>query len=422
MIDDMRFDEPSFAVSCSVAVVAAVASCAHSPPATTQPPPPGATTAAATGGDDQAEIQLQYELVKRESSTVIAQWILYAADKRALWGARVHPKPSDAGTDFTPELIARQLLATTWKKERAEGAPANAELDLMVELEREKLLAPYIVRYVARPGWRFSADNLKEMDFARFRRFAAERLAGHQHTTHVVFRPRDGLVFPEAPGKDLPEATDLDPRRLACTEGRARVDEALRRWSEEEARLPEAPVAARDADELVRSLERVKDVPPFSERGAIWVAPRVFTVHYVAGFCAVAGKRWADAEKALLKAAALVPADPVSRSELAHTYGLTGRHDQGDTLLNEALPLATNKCERARILRGQGFILVERRKLVEAYQVYAKSLELDPGSDVARREMEFIASELRRSGGASPTGTETFPPAGIRTSVTSCPS
>jgi hypothetical protein len=421
MIGDMRCDEPAFAVSCSVAVVAAIASCAHGPPATQRPPPPGAT-AAASRAEDQAEIQIHDELVKRESETVIAQWILYAADKRALWGARAQPKPNDAGTEFTPELIARELMARSWKEERAKGTPANAELDLMVELERERLLAPYIVRYVARPGWRFSADDLKKMDLARFRRFAAERLAGHQHTTHVVFRPRDGLAFPEAPGKELPESAGVDPRRLACTEGRGRVDEALRRWSEEEARLPEAPIAARDADELVRSLERVKDVPPFSERGAIWVEPRVFTVHYVAGFCAVAGKRWADAEKALLKAAALVPTDPVSRSELAHAYGLTGRHDQGDTLLNEALPLATNNCERARILRGQGFILVERRKLVEAYQVYAKSLELDPGSDVARKEMAFIVSELRRSGGASPSGTETFLPAEIRTSVTSCPS
>jgi len=45
----------------------------------------------------------------------------------------------------------------------------------------------------------------------------------------------------------------------------------------------------------------------------------------------------------------------------------------------------------ARALRGQGAVLIDLQRLDEAESAFQKSLELDPLSDVARRELEYLA-------------------------------
>ena len=89
----------------------------------------------------------------------------------------------------------------------------------------------------------------------------------------------------------------------------------------------------------------------------------------------------------------------------------------------EALPLATNDCERARLTRRQGYLQIERGRFLEALQTYNRSLELDPGHPIALKEIEVIISELRRQGGAAASQASGYVPPpripGLKT--TTCP-
>lgn len=390
--------------------------CSHAPQTTTP-----STADRKAENRDKSEIIVDSTLIHGESKDVIAAWLVYGGQKVALWEARTPRRADQAADDFSFEVLARTVLASSWKQSREQGVPPNAELDLMVDLQREGLLEPYLLTYFAVPGWTIPPDALARLDFARFRAWAGGRLDGHAPRRHVALQPRDGHAFPIPAGAALPSPDDLDPRRASCAQSRGTLDLAMKRWAEEEARLAAAPVAAHDRRELVLTLEQVRHLRPFSERGVVWAAPKVKALHFLAGFCAVDDRRWDDAEKALTKTMALAPADGGPRAELAHVYMGLHRLDEADALLADALRLAAGDCERARVMRGQGYVLVERGRLLEAFQTYARSQELDPKSEVAKKEMAFILSELRRRGGADAAKVEGYTPPSVRhTTVSDC--
>ncbi len=48
--------------------------------------------------------------------------------------------------------------------------------------------------------------------------------------------------------------------------------------------------------------------------------------------------------------------------------------------------------------RKRAYILFDRGKLVDSYRAYARSLEFDPQSELARSEMNLIVTTLQRAG------------------------
>lgn len=71
-----------------------------------------------------------------------------------------------------------------------------------------------------------------------------------------------------------------------------------------------------------------------------------------------------------------------------------------------ALP-KVDKAQRAVLYRGRGFALTEMGRLDEAAEAYKASLKLDPGNDIAKNELAYIAS--LQAGGKAVNGTVTLP-------------
>ena len=72
--------------------------------------------------------------------------------------------------------------------------------------------------------------------------------------------------------------------------------------------------------------------------------------------------------------------------------------DAADTELERAIATSDSVCQTAILWRKRGYILFDRHKLVEAYRAYAKSLEFDPRSEIARNEMQLIVKLLHQTG------------------------
>ena len=361
--------------------------------------------------------------VHENPKDVLAAWYVYAGNRAALWPARIRKSNADVEDDFEVETLTRGLLAQHWRSERSKGVAADASLDLMEAVEREGLMNEYVLVSFARPGWTIPSLALAKLDLPRYRAYADAHLRDHRPVRPVRFFPADGPASPAIPGATLPPLESLDPQRTPCAANRAVIADALARWAAEEAELHGAPLAAANRAGFVRALEKVRTAAPFASRGATWVAPNVTDLHQIAGFCAVDEGRWADAVKVLAKAAALDPFHSVARGELALVYTHLRRLDDAERVAADALLVASNDCERARCLRQQGYVLIERGRLLEALQTYHRSLELGPSNKTAEHEIQVILSELRRVGGASAKAAADYrpPPASADINVTGCP-
>jgi hypothetical protein len=72
--------------------------------------------------------------------------------------------------------------------------------------------------------------------------------------------------------------------------------------------------------------------------------------------------------------------------------------DAADAELERAIATSDSVCQTAILWRKRGYILFDRHKLVDSYRAYARSLELDPKSEIARNEMQLIVKLLRQTG------------------------
>jgi len=117
-----------------------------------------------------------------------------------------------------------------------------------------------------------------------------------------------------------------------------------------------------------------------------------------AGFCEVDRGAWADAETLLREALAVSPASTGARGELVQALIMQQKLDAADAELERAIATSDSVCQTAILWRKRGYILFDRRKLVDSYRAYAKSLEFDPRSELARSEMQLIAKLLHQAG------------------------
>jgi tetratricopeptide (TPR) repeat protein len=114
-------------------------------------------------------------------------------------------------------------------------------------------------------------------------------------------------------------------------------------------------------------------------------------------------KQPAKAEAALREALDLSPMNSHYASELGYVVAHTGRLEEGMQLYRKAEDYAAmatppdDKKLKAAALRGQGWILVEKKDWAAAEHAYRKSLELDPDSEVAASELQYIAQNRPRN-------------------------
>jgi len=108
----------------------------------------------------------------------------------------------------------------------------------------------------------------------------------------------------------------------------------------------------------------------------------------------------------------LDPQDASSRMELAHVWIQRGEFGPAEEQIDVVLATAQDPCLIAQALRKRGFIEFERGELSQAYSTYTKSLDYEPGSELARRELGLLYETMKSQGLAELPSPEYIPPRG----------
>ena len=176
------------------------------------------------------------------------------------------------------------------------------------------------------------------------------------------------------------------------------------------------------AEQTLPSLERLSRDPRARRDGIVFVSPAALEILFAAGFCAVDRGDWPTAETMLRRAVELSPANANVRGELVQTLIMEQRPDEADSQLEIALAFSDSPCQTAMLWRKRAYILFDRGKLVDSYRAYARSLEFDPQSELARTEMNLIVTTLQRAGTyETRSWRRSVAPANGKMHVTSCP-
>jgi tetratricopeptide (TPR) repeat protein len=389
---------------------AALAGCGH----TTVGPSPPSPAAAPGAGDSQIVVSADLG-----SPDLIALWSLY--------GVALADAAEKAGrADYAAEVSARALLADRWKELRAEKRLEkqlhDPYLDRLVEVRDAGFIGEYVLAFLARPGWTVSGDELARLNAAAFKSWAASHLPkDHRAVTAATVRLR-GLPPTPIPGSHLPGTTDVNPAETPCANLQPAIDRAVADWDREARALIPVALSIELAEQTLPSLERLSRDPRARRDGVVFVAPAALEILFDAGFCAVDRGDWPTAEKMLRRAVELSPASANVRGELVQTLIMQKRPDEADSELEIALALSDSPCQTAMLWRKRAYILFDRGKLVDSYRAYARSLEFDPQSELARSEMNLIVTTLQRAGTYDEKVlAPLIAPAGGKMHVTSCP-
>ena len=297
-------------------------------------------------------------------------------------------------------MSARALLADRWKELRANSEKQlhDPYLDLLVEVRDAGFIGEYVLAFLARPGWTVSGDELARLNAAAFKTWAASHLPkDHRAVTAATVRLR-GLAPAPIPGSHLPSTTDINPAETPCANLQPAIDRAVADWDREARALPSVALSIELAEQTLPSLERLSRDPRARRDGVVFVSPSALEILFDAGFCAVDRGDWPTAEKMLRRAVELSPANANVRGELVQTLIMQKRPDEADSQLEIALAFSDSPCQTAMLWRKRAYILFDRGKLVDSYRAYARSLEFDPQSELARSEMNLIVTTLQRAG------------------------
>jgi tetratricopeptide (TPR) repeat protein len=370
---------------------AALAGCGHTTVGPSSAGAPSSSPAAASGGGD-TQIIVSADL---GSPDLIALWSLYGV-------ALADAAEKSGRADYAGEVAARALLADRWKELRAEKQLEkkldDPYLDQLAEVRDAGFIGEYVLAYLAHPGWTVSGDELARLNAAAFKRWAASHLPkDHLAVTAATVRLR-GLPPTPIPGSHLPSTTDLNPAETPCANLQPAIDRAVADWDREARALPSVALSIELAEQTLPSLERLSRDPRARRDGVVFVSPSALEILFDAGFCAVDRGDWPNAEKMLRRAVELSPANANVRGELVQTLIMQKRPDEADSQLEIALASSDSPCQTAMLWRKRAYILFDRGKLVDSYRAYARSLELDPQSELARSEMNLIVTTLQRAG------------------------
>ncbi len=365
----------------AVAGVALALGCAHTagPPASAAPPAAGTIGA-------HGDVRVSNDVGPAE---IIAHWVSYAtvltiADEKL------------GHDDFAAEVEARTFLADVWKRGRATSSASDPYLDTLAAVRDAGFMSEYVLAFLTREGWTISGSDFAKLDIAGFTAWAAAHLPrSHEAVTRVEVAPVRPAVVP---GRTLVRAGEIDPQHTDCASLRPVVDRAAADWIREARALAAVPLSVNARAQILPSLKELGADPRARRNGVVFVSALVLQLVFRAGFCEVDRGAWADAERLLREAVAVSPASTDARSELVQSLIMQQKLDAADAELGHAIATSDSVCQTAILWRKRGYILFDRRKLVDAYRAYAKSLELDPQSELARSEMQLIVKLLHQTG------------------------
>ena len=389
--------------------LAALAGCGHS---TVGPHPAGAPSPATASAVGDSQIVVSADVGSPE---LIGLWSVYGL-------ALADAAEKIGRADYAGEVSARALLADRWKELRADKRFHDPYLDLLVDVRDAGFIGEYVLAYLARPGWTVSGDELARLNAPAFKTWADTHLPkDHRALTAATVRLR-GLPPTPIPGVHLPTTTELNPAETPCTNLQPVIDRAVADWDREARALPSVALSIELAEQTLPSLERLSRDPRARRDGIVFVSPAALEILFAAGFCAVDRHDWPAAETMLRRAVELSPANANVRGELVQTLIMEKRPDEADSQLETALAFSDSPCQTAMLWRKRAYILFDRGKLVDSYRAYARSLEFDPQSELARTEMNLIVTTLQRAGTYDDKVLAPLvAPANGKMHVTSCP-
>jgi len=401
--------------SLTITFFAALAGCGHTAAGPSPAGAPSPSPAAAAGAGD-SQIVVSADL---GSPDLIALWSVY--------GVALADAAEKAGrADYAGEVSARALLADRWKELRTEKQLEkqlhDPYLDQLAEVRDAGFIGEYVLAFLARPGWTVSGDELARLNAAAFKRWAAGHLPkDHRAVTAATVRLGNLPPMP-IPGSHLPSTTDVNPAETPCANLQPAIDRAVADWDREARALIPVALSIQLAEQTLPSLEQLSRDPRARRDGVVLVSPAALEILFDAGFCAVDRGDWPTAEKMLRRAVELSPASANVRGELVQTLIMQKRPDEADSQLEIALASSDSPCQTAMLWRKRAYILFDRGKLVDSYRAYARSLEFDPQSELARSEMNLIVTTLQRAGTYDEKVlAPLIVPAGGKMHVTSCP-
>jgi len=402
-----------------IVLVVAGAGCAHS----SSPGPSGpaaragGTSQGPPGDDKRAQLVLGPEATEH-GVDVLGAWMKYGAARIEAYEKTPPPPENRSADDYLLELAGREAQSQFWKEARARGAPAYEPLDRQVEIWQAGFLPELVVSVHARPGWTIPGATIKALRMAAFaKKFPGE----YDNKIAVTVVAPSGGKMPAIPGADFPDSETLAKGPAGCGQAREERAAAWQQWEALAPRLGGVPIAAMDPVKLAVALDRVKKDPTYLARGVTWVSWRVGTLAFLEGFCAIEAKDWPRATDLLTRAVGLMPLENHPRLELAFALTMAKRYEESLAQDRAVIEHTNDGCLIATALRHEGSTYIDMGMLESARLAYEKSLELEPSSAIAARELKTIAQGLaaRR---ADPKGAGEFvPPALDAVHVTKCP-
>lgn len=126
-----------------------------------------------------------------------------------------------------------------------------------------------------------------------------------------------------------------------------------------------------------------------------WIDIACPAAYHLTGYLHAGARRMPEALAWLERAIAIAPYYPDPVNERGFIQGQQGRLQEALASYRAAIALADAYPNAAYIkpmsLRGIGWVLVEMGDLDAAQQAYETSLELEPGNQLAKSELEYIA-------------------------------
>jgi len=329
------------------------------------------------------------------SPEVRAAWVVSGTARAAKWLALRGQTRNPSGDDYLIALEGNRAMVAYWRESKLAGQ--DAYIDLLVDVDELGFLEEYVIVAFGKLGWTVPGESMQELDVPGFLAWARQNLTRHRPESKVSIKPANAGAWPDPPGRWLPPVPELDESMTPCHKP-AELEAIVARWAAEAAGLDGRPLAADSAVQFLDILGMIGKQEELGKSGATWVPTLAYQFSYVAGFCAIERKDLGAAQKHLRMAVSLFPLSAQARSELAHLYIQQRKFYLAMAEVEAVLAMTDDPCDVARSLRKIGFIQFEQGKLRDAHATYSKSLEYEPGSQVALSELRVLRKEMISAG------------------------